>query len=270
MHTISGAKYKSINKRKRIVGFTLIEMIAVILILAITTVTGTSIIIALIKGQAFVKKQSQVLIDSQLTMDRLAKQLRLALPFSLRETNGNQCLTFLPVIASGFYLDEVPDQNNGFPPAGRTVPINTSFYEISEGDATFLSIGANSSSEIYGNASPSLVSIRDRSNTSITLDQDYRWRRNSSGQRFFITDQAQAFCLVDNQLRYYINVSQQSSQVNLSGSYDLLMRDVDSGARALRVGSSNNCQHCVDIQLVFRAQDIALEKNITVALLYAP
>ncbi|MFT6387824.1 MAG: MSHA biogenesis protein MshO [Cellvibrionaceae bacterium] len=106
------------------------------------------------KVRVLVKNQSHVLIDSQLTMDRLDKQLRLALPFSLRVTNGNRCLSFLTVVADGFYLNEVSDQNNSLPSAGRDVPINVSSYNLLDGDAIFLSIGAGSSSEAYGNPPP--------------------------------------------------------------------------------------------------------------------
>lgn len=263
------------NKNNR--GFTLFEMIVVMIILAIISVAGSSIFISLVKGQALVSKQSQLFVDSQLTLDRLVKQLRLALPYSLSETNGNRCLKFLPVVASGFYLNEVPDSSNGLPPIGRSQPIAVAPYQLMGdsmgGSAAFLSIGAASNSEIYGGSSDSLASIRVLSPTSISLNQNHRWQRNSVQQRFFITTRAQAFCVVDNQLRYYKNISQIREQVDLRGSYDLLMNSVaasvTTGSRAFRVeDGSNGCQHCVDIQLQFSRQDIQLNRARTVALFY--
>jgi hypothetical protein len=103
------------------------------------------------------------------------------------------------------------------------------------------------------------------------LEKNHRWRRNSPEQRFLITDRSQAFCVVDNQLRYYSDVSQASSQVNLNGPYDLLMNSIDSVGRTFQIGANNSaCEHCVTIQLLFSSHDIEVTKKIKVALNYAP
>jgi len=251
-------------------GFTLLEMITVIVILSLTTIAGTRMVISLLEGQALVKKQTQVLIDSQLTMDRLEKQLQMALPFSLRESNTNRCLSFMPVVASSFYLNELPDSVNLFSATGASVPLSVAPYTVSGGNATFFSVGAQSSAELYGSVATSLESIALLSASTITLSQDHRWQQNSPEQRFFITDRPQAFCVVNNELRYYRNISQINTNIDLNSSYDLLMNGVSNPSRIFTIADGlTACQHCVDIQLQFTADNIQKIKSRTVSLFYA-
>ncbi|MGH1440451.1 MAG: PulJ/GspJ family protein [Cellvibrionaceae bacterium] len=251
-------------------GFTLLEMITVIVILSLTTIASTRIIISIVEGQALVKKHSQVLIESQLTMDRLAKQLQTALPFSLRESNANRCLSFMPVVASSFYLSELPDSINLFPTTGASVPVPVAPYAVSGGNAAFFSVGAQSSAELYGSGATSLESITSLSASAITLNQDHRWQQNSPEQRFFIIDRPQAFCVVNNELRYYRNVSQTNADINLNGLYDVLMNTVNTSGRIFTIADGlTGCQHCIDIQLQFTVDNIQQVKNRTVSLFYA-
>jgi len=256
--------------RKNHLGFTLLEMITVLVILSFTTIAGVRIVIALVEGQVLVKKQSQILVDSQLTMDRLGKQLRLALPFSLRESNANRCLSFMPVVASGFYRDALPDSINLLPPSGNTVPLNISPYHVDNGEAIYFSVGAQSSAEIYGSSPVSLEGIHSLSPISVTLSQDHQWQQNAIEQRFFLTDRPQAFCVLNNELRYYHDVSQVNSDIDLNGRYDLLMNNIRTPSRIFTIDdSANGCQHCVTVQLQFEVDDIQQRKHMKVSLFYA-
>ncbi|MGL5359860.1 MAG: PilW family protein [Shewanella sp.] len=88
-------------------GFTLVEMVTVILILGILVVGVSSFII--FGTRIFVESSSvdQVLSQSRFAIERMTRELRSALPNSVR-LNGNnltyQCVEFVPIEASTTYL----------------------------------------------------------------------------------------------------------------------------------------------------------------------
>lgn len=88
-------------------GFTLVEMVTVILILGILVVGVSSFII--FGTRIFVESSSvdQVLSQSRFAVERMTRELRSAVPNSVR-LNGNgltyQCVEFAPIEASTTYL----------------------------------------------------------------------------------------------------------------------------------------------------------------------
>ena len=88
-------------------GFTLVEMVTVILILGILVVGVSSFII--FGTRIFVESSSvdQVLSQSRFAVERMTRELRSALPNSLRVNTDSltyQCIEFVPIEASTTYL----------------------------------------------------------------------------------------------------------------------------------------------------------------------
>lgn len=96
----------TINKKSTL-GFTLVEMVTVILILGILVVGVSSFII--FGTRIFVESSSvdQVLSQSRFAVERVTRELRSALPNSLRVNTDSltyQCIEFVPIEASTTYL----------------------------------------------------------------------------------------------------------------------------------------------------------------------
>ncbi|MCR4536192.1 PilW family protein [Shewanella xiamenensis] len=96
-------------KRKHLYaqGFTLVEMVTVILILGILVVGVSSFVI--FGTRIFVESSSvdQVLSQSRFAVERITRELRSALPNSVRLNGDNltyQCVEFVPIEASTTYL----------------------------------------------------------------------------------------------------------------------------------------------------------------------
>lgn len=102
-------------------GFTLIEMIAVIVILSIVATIGTGFVVR--TTEAYQRTQTRALLfnTSRQALERMTRQLRISLPYSVRLTNNGTCIEFMPIAAGGNYFDPVPDQQN-LAPATANIP----------------------------------------------------------------------------------------------------------------------------------------------------
>ena len=173
---------------------------------------------------------------------------------------------FLPVVAEGYYLQNLPDLLNGLPATGNSSAISTAPYSIDRGTAIFLSVGENDNSELYGSTPGSLARIQTLTPTSVALTSDHQWSRNSPAQRFFFTDNANAFCIEAGELRYYDNLSPSISQVNLNGNYDLLASSIESSTTFYDISSSTDaCTSCVTLSLDFTESDVRLRSIKTIS-----
>ncbi len=250
---------------------TLLELVAVISILSIVLVMGFGFVVSIAKSNQFISVQSTLMINSQLALERISKELRYSLPYSQRITNNGRCLMFLPVVATGYYFQTLPDSSNGLPETGNSAAIALSSYTITAGNAQFFSVGVSDNTELYGNAPTSLAQIQAFTPSSVTLSNDYQWARNSLAQRFFLTDRANAFCVEQNELRYYSGILPSTTQVNLSNSYDLLASSIQSSLTFYELSSgSDGCRSCVNLLFNFVNDDNQLQVVKTATTYYDP
>lgn len=92
-------------KRVMAKGFTLIELVSVIVILGVLATATTQYII--FGTQIYVEgnERQQVLTQSRFLIERLTREIRGAIPNSVRVDATNACLEFVPIKASGAYKD---------------------------------------------------------------------------------------------------------------------------------------------------------------------
>lgn len=113
-------------KRRRLVrGFTLVEMIAVITISAILGLVVWRNLSLPIKGFVDLARRSEQASTARLALSRMAREVRQALPNSLRTAGGGQALEFLRTSASGRYRLEADPLNAGSDPFNLTATADT-------------------------------------------------------------------------------------------------------------------------------------------------
>jgi MSHA biogenesis protein MshO len=219
-------------------GFTLIELITVMVILSVLASFSATFVVSVMRSAADVSKKNRLLSNSQLATEYMIRRLRNALPFSLRIVNDGACVQFMPIVASGLYMDILPSEANGAFASGSFTPITVSPFSVTGGSADYLAIAASNSDEVYGATTGSLALIDTMTSNAILLDEDKRWLRNSINQRFYIVESPSAFCVFNEELRLYRNISVSNILVDPSSDYDLLSLSVKPLSDAFTISSA--------------------------------
>jgi MSHA biogenesis protein MshO len=206
-------------------GFTLIELITVVVILSIVAVMGSQFVVSSTQNYEATRTRALLVNTGRQAIEQMTRQLRIALPYSVISTMGGQCVKFMPIAAGGNYL---PDPSTGIELSNTNPVIPVSPHQIEFGVPRWVSIGALASSELYSANPSSMAALSSRSETTITLAAQKTWARKSINRRFYLLDNPQAFCLVGTQLRFYRDQSTNSEDVNLSSAYDLMAEDVSA------------------------------------------
>ena len=199
-------------------GFTLVEVITVVVILSLVAVVGTGFIVNATESYQRTQTRANLVNTARQALERMTRQLRGALPYSVRITNEGKCVEFMPIAGGSFYRNSVPDQANGADPSGS---IETSPHEVDFGSAVFVSIGAMSSDELYGANPESMAGVTSRSVDEVSFPARV-WQRNSIARRFYLLDMPQAFCLFGNELLFYPDQQPTASGVDPNSDSVLL------------------------------------------------
>ncbi|UJF21980.1 PilW family protein [Shewanella sp. OMA3-2] len=208
-------------KSARQVGFTLVEMVTVILILGIIVVGVSGFII--FGTRIFVESSAvdQVLSQSRFGVERMTRDIRSALPNSTRlltATDGRyQCIEFVPITASTSYV------NAPIAPAATSNTLSAIVINQTILAGQWAVMYPLTTSEIYNpigsTAKRFLISNVGTSGdqVSLTFGSSIRFTEASPLKRLYITAQPVSYC-IENQtngtsdLTRYTNYGYQNSQ----------------------------------------------------------
>ncbi|GGP61365.1 MSHA biogenesis protein MshO [Shewanella algicola] len=206
--------------RAKTAGFTLIEMVTVILILGIVIVGVSSFVI--FGTRIFVESSAvdQVLSQSRFGIERMTRDIRRAVPNSIRVLNATdgsyQCIELLPISASTSYLDApfVPETSR------NSLTAIKSIRPISAGQSTLIYPLTNA--EVYNPQGTTakrftVQSVAEASDLlTITLTQSVRFTEASPLRRLYVADSPLSYCFVTSassvELRLYQNYGYQATQ----------------------------------------------------------
>ncbi|HIF9397382.1 TPA: PulJ/GspJ family protein [Photobacterium damselae] len=98
---------------KKLQGFTLMEMVIAMVILAIIMVGIGSYIEAGVKGYSSTVDRERLQSEARFLLARMTKEIRHAAPNSLSvsDTLGSECLSFYPIVGSAAYYDNLPNNS---------------------------------------------------------------------------------------------------------------------------------------------------------------
>jgi len=182
-------------------GFTLVELVVVIVLMGILAVGTVQFIGDSSNGYAATARRTEIGSGAQLALERMARELRDALPNSIRV--GGECVEFIPVVAASTYLElPVAIAATSF----TAVPLEPGYLNAGERVAVY----PDAAADLYnlstpGSISPPVnISAPDVNNiVTLTFTSAHQFRAESPQDRFFLIQQPVSFCLDGGRLWRY-------------------------------------------------------------------
>lgn len=143
-------------------GFTLVEMILVIVLMGIVSGIGLQLITPVFQGYVNTKNTDQMFGEAKFAVERISRELRQAIPNSIRLTPSNG-LQFCQFDYSGYYVDDTGDDTI------IRVDNNTSFGILAVGNQ--ISIYNTTESELYGGGRVYSINGKNGTDSTIQLDK---------------------------------------------------------------------------------------------------
>lgn len=260
--SLSGLRISSLNdccRYKSAQGFTLVEIIAVIVVLSITAVIGAGFITSVVDQYQKAKVRSELVLKGSVALEQLTRKLRMSVPNSLRVSTSGNCIEYMPLLGGAFYDSPVPDSENGM---GLVSSIPTMAFSLGGAQAKHVLIAPLSSAEIYRVSAPAArVGAGDFGSppySQAVLDSPHRFIRNSLNSRLLVAGDPVRFCVASDRLVGYQEYGFLTSTVDdgLPGGSEVLMSSqVVAGSPAFALSqSSEDRNSAIEIALIFSGQ----------------
>ncbi len=228
-------------------GFTLVEMVAVIVLLGILSVGSVSFLRSGVEIYRDTHRRNTLAQQGRFAVERISREVRNALPGSVRagSDGGTQCLEFMPVEAASSYLGAVADSDQ---PTFEAVDFTFTDSAVTGYRVAVFTLDETA---VYAASSNALASLDQVSTVSddqrtVMLDAPHLYANESPQQRFYIVKDRISFCASDGVLRRYVGYADSDDvqdippSVAVSGSSALLAENIrlaDSSGAAVTVFS---------------------------------
>lgn len=250
------------------VGFTLVELIFVLVILGLVGAIGSSFMVDTMDMYQRTSNRVKLMQKGRVALEQMSRYVRAAVPNSVRVSSSGKCLEFVPAITGGYYLNPLPDSENGGT-AASSVAISPLSYSGSA--ATQLIVAPLTSADIYTAASTSArASVSVVGANSITLSGAKLFARNSPARRYYLAANPKRFCLLSGSLYRYSGYGFLTATLddsNPGGSADLMLNQLNQSASnfSLSAGSEQrNTAIGIQLSLTAGTETVVLRHQVLV------
>lgn len=181
-------------------GFTLIEMILVIVLLGILSVGISGFIKFGTQIYVDVTDRDELVASARYAVERLNRELRFALPNSVRtkQVNTDFCIEFYPILTSAIYAD-IP-----VPPESARTTITFAYNDVfpNTGKTMKAVVYPLTADELYGNSDRIHAITGSNANTNniweMTFPNAIRFKEHSPTKRIFVVNTPVSYCVNTN------------------------------------------------------------------------
>lgn len=219
---------------RRVAGATLVELVIVLVVLGIVAALSSSFVVTAVTAYNQAAERNKLILRGRAVIERMHRQLRIALPYSVRISASGNCLEFMQLTAGASYLGLLPDASNGAPAINV---IDTAPFVLGLGNASHVAVGAMSAGEVYTTATVAsragVSGLNGSPATQISLTANHRFIRNSINERVYLMDNPERFCIAGNTLVHYSGYGLLTgvlTDADPGGQTALLSEDINAGA----------------------------------------
>jgi len=195
-------------------GFTLIELIVVIVLMGIMSIAGTEIIRN--SSESFSKMTGRQAIGSaaRVTIERVTRELRSALPNSVRVNASNTCFEFLPVNAAGTYISlPIAASASSFVSARMNPGLDAATGRVAVYSLSDL-VYDTSQGMLSPTATLGVPNINNE--IVVTMASGYQFSNGSIQSRYYLVDDPVSFCIDGDNLFRYENYGLLATQPDIA------------------------------------------------------
>ena len=191
-------------------GFTLVELVVVIIIAGILAALGGKFIAAPVTGYVDLTRRTRLVDQAEMALRRIQRDIRHALPNSIRIDGSGQFLELLNTVGGGRYRrypNVAADDILDFTAADSSFDVLGDLSRVpQEGD--HLVVYNISSSGLSGNAYAAVPDNRaligaGSSSATINIDPPFNFDSRSPRQRFFVVDGPVTYACENGALNRY-------------------------------------------------------------------
>ena len=203
-------------------GFTLIELVVIIVVIGILMAGTVVYITNSVTAYSAVARRDQMTSLGRVTVERIVRDLRSALPNSIRVANN--CIEFLPILSGSTYLTlPVDSAATSFTTADFTLPTYSG--------SAYVVVYPYNQTALYAQNNPgAIVAFTSKSGTptsTITLGSSFRFVHHAPHRRFYIVNAPTSYCVVGNNLNRYRGYSISAIQATPpSASAELVAQNI--------------------------------------------
>lgn len=194
-------------------GFSLVELVAVMVVMGILAIGTVRFIADSSTGFATTISRTELAGDARYAIERLTRELRAALPESIRVAGG--CIEFIPVAAASSYTTlPIASSASSF----TAVPIEPMPLPAGVRAAVYPDSATYQLSGVSAISPPVVVSAPDGNNeVTVTMSAPHRFPVESPSNRFFLISDPVSFCVVGERLWRYQGYGFLSAQPGVGG-----------------------------------------------------